>query len=273
MSDIKCSSKNSYKPLVTIITVVYNGENLIEKTILSVMNQTYDNIEYIIIDGGSNDRTLNIMKKYQDGIDYWISERDGGIYDAMNKGVKIATGDFVNFMNAGDIFYSNNVLDTFINKITDKNKVYFGRAKIQHATSSWSYPNEKYNNNNIDLWLKNNLPNHQAMFFPKKFYKNYLYNLEYKIGSDSDYKFQSETECGFVFVDNIICEFEFGGISTELNSFKNTKQILKDSWYISLKHRGVFYALERQIRIIIKYIIRYCLGGNILKKLLSKLRL
>ena len=91
-------------PLITIITVAYNAVKDIENTILSVLNQTYPNIEYIIIDGGSTDGTLDIIKKYEDKISYWVSEPDKGIYDAMNKGTLKATGVWLNFMNAGDTF-------------------------------------------------------------------------------------------------------------------------------------------------------------------------
>ncbi len=85
-------------PLVTVITVVLNGMGYLEKTIQSVINQTYPNVEYIIIDGGSTDGTLDIIKKYEDQISYWVSEQDNGIYDAMNKGIDVATGDYIQFL-------------------------------------------------------------------------------------------------------------------------------------------------------------------------------
>ena len=96
--------KKSYddKPLISIITVVFNGEKYLEQTIQSVINQTYDNVEYIIIDGGSADGTLDIIKKYEKQIDYWVSEEDTGIYDAMNKGGSLAVGDFLLWLNADD---------------------------------------------------------------------------------------------------------------------------------------------------------------------------
>ena len=97
--------------LISIVTVSYNAVLTIEQTILSVINQTYPNVEYIIIDGGSTDGTVDIIKKYEDKIAYWVSEPDKGIYDAMNKGVVVATGEWINFMNAGDIFTDGDVID------------------------------------------------------------------------------------------------------------------------------------------------------------------
>ena len=100
----------SKTPLVTIITVVYNDVLHIEQTMLSVLNQSYPNIEYIVIDGGSTDGTVDVIKKYADRLAYWVSEPDGGIYPAMNKGVEHAKGEWVNFMNSGDAFADNDVL-------------------------------------------------------------------------------------------------------------------------------------------------------------------
>ena len=114
-------------PTISIITVAYNASNTIETTILSVVNQTYPNIEYIIIDGGSTDGTIDIIKKYESKITKWISEPDKGIYDAMNKGINLARGEWINFMNCGDSFYENNTLqvisDTIINS-KDINVIY-----------------------------------------------------------------------------------------------------------------------------------------------------
>ena len=97
-------------PLISVITVSYNAVLTIEQTILSVINQTYLNIEYIIIDGGSTDGTVNVIKKYADKIAYWVSESDKGIYDAMNKGIAYSHGEYCNFINAGDKFCSSSIL-------------------------------------------------------------------------------------------------------------------------------------------------------------------
>lgn len=109
--------------LISIVTVSYNAVLTIEQTILSVINQTYPNVEYIIIDGGSTDGTVDIIKKYEDKIAYWVSEPDKGIYDAMNKGVVVATGEWINFMNAGDIFTDGDVIDKLFHQNIIINRV------------------------------------------------------------------------------------------------------------------------------------------------------
>ena len=106
------------KPLFSIITVVYNNEKFLEETIQSVLNQKFQNFEYIIIDGGSSDKTLDIIKKYENEIDYWISEKDRGIYDAFNKGMSLAKGDFIGIINSDDTYMNNalEIIAKYVNK-------------------------------------------------------------------------------------------------------------------------------------------------------------
>lgn len=104
------------KNLVSIITVVYNDWEGLKKTIQSVISQTYKNIEYIIVDGGSTDETVDVIKKYQDKISTWVSELDKGIYDAMNKGIRMATGEWLIFMNAGDVLADSYVIQNIFSK-------------------------------------------------------------------------------------------------------------------------------------------------------------
>ena len=140
-------------PLISIVTVTYHDKIGLEKTIKSVQGQSYDNIEYIVIDGGSTDGTIEIIKKYEDRIDYWISEPDSGIYDAMNKGIDAATGDFVIFMNSNDTFYTEGTVETFARQMSE-DKVYFGRANIVGGKQKRLFPDGKYSENNIEQWLK-----------------------------------------------------------------------------------------------------------------------
>ncbi|HLY96654.1 MAG TPA: glycosyltransferase family 2 protein, partial [Sideroxyarcus sp.] len=99
------------KPLITVITVVFNGVATLEHTIRSVIEQTYANVEYIVIDGGSTDGTVDILRKYDADIDYWVSGRDAGIYDAMNKGIALAGGDYIGMLNSDDFFAHPSALE------------------------------------------------------------------------------------------------------------------------------------------------------------------
>ena len=118
------------QPKISIITVCYNSETLLEPTILSVLNQTYPSIEYVIVDGASKDGTLNIIKKYDDKIANWISEKDKGLYDAMNKGLQIATGDFVWFVNSGDTILKNDTVEKMVASCDADTDILFGEVMM-----------------------------------------------------------------------------------------------------------------------------------------------
>ncbi len=117
-------------PVFSIITVVYNGATLLEATIRSVINQTYSDIQYIIVDGGSTDGTLDIIKKYDDALDRWITEPDSGIYDAMNKGLRMASGDFVWFMNCGDTIRTPETVEMLALNVDENTDVLFGEVMM-----------------------------------------------------------------------------------------------------------------------------------------------
>ncbi len=107
-------------PLISVVTVVYNGDNYLEQTVNSVIKQTYKNIEFIIIDGGSNDNSLNIIRRYEDMIDYWLSEADTGIAEAMNKGLRFAMGEYIVFIHADDYFSHAGIIEEAIKQIGDE---------------------------------------------------------------------------------------------------------------------------------------------------------
>ena len=122
---------------VSIITVVYNGANFIEQTIKSVISQDYNNLEYIIIDGGSTDGTQDIIKKYDDKIAFWVSEKDSGIYNAMNKGWRKASGDFIGILNADD-YYLEGTITQVVNAFTNSGAdiVYGGMTKLRNIAGN-----------------------------------------------------------------------------------------------------------------------------------------
>ena len=170
------------KPIITIITVVRNCEETIEKTILSVINQNYQNIEYVIIDGMSTDNTLNIIKKYEKDLSYFVSESDKGIYDAMNKGIQLATGDWVNFMNAGDYFFDNSTTSLVVSEIGKHNFdiIYCDFVALDNSTNAKTLEAAR----SIDSIVKGSVFSHQSCFIKSDVLKINKFDLKYKIAAD-----------------------------------------------------------------------------------------
>jgi glycosyltransferase involved in cell wall biosynthesis len=205
--------KTNYKekPLISIITVVLNGEKQLDRTIQSILNQTYNNIEYIIIDGGSIDRTSDIINKYKETIDYWVSEKDDGLYDAMNKGIDIATGEWINFMNAGDEFYNYSVLTKlFNNKNYKETEIIYGNHQIIYSSGSNRYVKAGSTKN---IW-KGEQFSHQSSFVKKSYLKMNKFNHRNKIASDFELYYKAfKNYKKFQFIDLTIAKFEAGGVS------------------------------------------------------------
>jgi glycosyltransferase involved in cell wall biosynthesis len=263
--------KNSYegKHLISIITVVYNGEQYIEETIQSVINQTYDNVEYIIIDGGSTDRTLNIIKKYEDKIDYWVSEKDNGIYDAMNRGLEILTGDFIIMLNAGDYFYGIEVLSLVVSKITKTDEVYFAQAEVKSQYTSYLKPK---NGINYSEWLNNHLPIHQTVLVPKKL-KYIKYDESLKITADSLYLKTLLSVCKFNYIDELMIVFSLGGVSSYYKNYSHfilhTKEHLK---YLSLTNASFMKKIYIIVAFSGKYILRKVINEKKYYAIIKKLK-
>lgn len=173
-----------YHPKITVVTVCYNAERDIEKTILSVINQTYDNIEYIIVDGASKDGTMQVVERYKNQIAKIVSEPDKGIYDAMNKGIKLATGEWINFMNAGDCFYYNDSVAKSISLFNDADII----SGISTLSGQTWYPT-KASDLSLTFFLTKSL-NHQATFIRTELMKKHGYDTTYKSASDSLFFFK-----------------------------------------------------------------------------------
>jgi len=243
---------------LSIITVNFNNDMGLKKTILSLRNQSFKNFEFIVVDGGSNDNSLKIIKDNLDLITKYISEKDNGIYDAMNKGIDFASGDYILFLNSGDILYNNDTLYHVMSILSKRkdNKVYFGRAKNIKNNISWLYPSQHIKESNIDNWLKNNEPNHQAMFFPKKFYKSDKYNLNLKIMADADYKLRAIEECGYFFIDEILVVFELGGVSSNPSNIKRILIQIHDRIYVDIKYKKKYITIFiTPLKFFAKYIL------------------
>ncbi len=158
---------NKIQPKISIITVCYNAQDFIEETIVSVINQNYPNMEYIIIDGGSKDATLSIIEKYRQKIDYLISEKDNGVFDAMNKGIRASNGEWLNFMNAGDFFVDNNVLKNINFDLYKQDALIYGKS-ITNDTERKIFKTESLHYGYIPAC-------HQAMFFNRSVTGSELY--------------------------------------------------------------------------------------------------
>lgn len=152
-------------PKISIITINYNNCNGLNKTIESILCQTYQNFEYIIIDGGSDDGSINILEKYSSKITYWESKSDKGIYNAMNKGIKHCSGSFLAFMNSGDCYLDANVIQNCVDEIEKYDAdIYYGQHLVEHQNKIHKivYPE------GIDaIFLRHKVLNHQACFFKR----------------------------------------------------------------------------------------------------------
>jgi glycosyltransferase involved in cell wall biosynthesis len=122
---------------ISVITINYNNKSGLEKTLLSVCSQTNKNFEYIVIDGGSTDGSENLLEEYKNKISYSISENDNGIYHAMNKGIKVATGDFLVFMNSGDTFYNETIIDTIANELKNTDVIVYGDVLVKNELTGY----------------------------------------------------------------------------------------------------------------------------------------
>ena len=193
--------KKQNKPLFSIITVVLNNEKYLEQTIKSVLNQSYKNYEYIIIDGGSTDNTLKIIKKYSNQIDYWLSENDKGLYDAFNKGMVLASGEFIGIINSDDIYKKNSlkIIASYIAKNSCIDFI-FGSVKKHWGILS-GYKPEKI------FYSWGFYSSHSTGFFLKRSSAKRvgLYNIRYKYHADYDYFYR------------LIVKHKMSGISTKKN--------------------------------------------------------
>ena len=226
-------------PKVSIITVCYNSSKTIEDTIKSVLNQTYSNIEYIIIDGLSTDHTLEIVNKYKNEISTIVSEKDDGLYDAINKGIQLATGEIIANLNSDDFYIDNNVIEDIVNQF-EKEKtdtlyadLYYVDAidtnKIARHWKSGAY--EK------GMFYKGWMPPHPTFFVKKEVYsKHGLFNLELKSAADYEImlRFIHKHNCSTSYLPRVVVRMRVGGVSNAsiINRLKANRED-KRAWEIN----------------------------------------
>ncbi len=200
---------NENGPIISVVTVAYNEEKNIERTILSVLSQDYKGIELVVVDGASTDKTLSIVKKYQDKISDIISEKDDGIYDAMNKGVKHCQGDYVIFMNAGDVFFSDTSVSAVMDQSSGLGDLIYGGCCVTSVTGL-----KKIKTNPVmNVKPKKMFVCHQAMFAKRNFLLQNPFDLKYKIAADFDFLYKCIKSGSGESVDVIVCNVSAGGVS------------------------------------------------------------
>jgi glycosyltransferase involved in cell wall biosynthesis len=197
-------------PLITVVTVVFNGVGYLEDTIKSVIGQTYDNLEYIIVDGGSTDGTLDIIRKYEDVIDYWVSEPDRGIYDAMNKGSIVASGEWLNFMNSGDVLFNNFVAEAiFKHPEIQANDLIYGDVEVDYGSF------KKLRKSGAVSGLKAGMQfSHQSLFAKRSILVAVGFDVSYRTAADYHFIVSSWiNNFRFLQLDLIVSSISSGGVS------------------------------------------------------------
>lgn len=215
------------EPLISVVTVVYNGAETLEQTIRSVLGQTYCNVEYVIIDGGSTDGTLDIIRKYEDKIDWWQSGPDGGIYDAMNKGISLATGDFLIFLGADDVLLHPSTLGRCARRMTDTCANYYGDAYFSRSRIIYDY---KFSA--LKLCVMNIC--HQSVFYSSERLKDRQFDTGYPIYADWKMNIELWSAAPFTYIPETVCVF-----SEEGSSSRGDGEFLRDQKKIIRRNFGM----------------------------------
>ncbi len=239
----------------SIITVTYNAAEYLERTVLSVLSQSYPDIEYLIIDGKSTDGTIDIVRQYEAGISYWCSEPDQGLYDAMNKGLRRATGDYVWFLNAGDTLPSSDLIQTLVQKIGKRKRlpdVIYGDTAIVNNTGQilgmrHLRPPKKL------TWKKfawGMLVCHQAFIAKRNISPEY--DLSYPLCADYDWCIRVMKQAHSLYNSRLIlCHFLEAGISSQ-----QRKASLQERYAIMCKYYGTFATRMRHVWFALRYLFR-----------------
>lgn len=202
------------RPLVSIVTVVYNGAATLRRTIDSVLGQTYNNIEYILVDGGSQDGTVDLLHEYDDRIAYWCSARDKGIYDAMNKGVSLCTGQWVGLINADD-WYEPDTVQRMVDAVRDAHE-----ANVVHGDIWMRYPNgerslKRARVSGFLLKYWEMVLNHPSFFVRRGFYQGRPFDARLRVSADHKWTYEAfrDAEKSFVYLPVPLANFTVGGAS------------------------------------------------------------
>ena len=221
----RAPSANDGRPLVSIVTVVFNGATTLERTIRSVLAQTYAPIEYIIVDGGSTDGTLDILRRYEDRIDLWVSGKDEGIYDAMNKGIDLCTGEWIGMINADD-WYTADAVDRVMQAVgPDQHiNIVHGDILIEYPNGTSKIKHAKPSGFLLTYWEM--VLNHPSFFVRRAYYKDHRFNIGFRVGGDHHWTLRAwlEDQRMFRYVAQPIAHFSVGGASATIPLSRSLKE-------------------------------------------------
>lgn len=246
-----------FQPKLSIITIVYNNVRDIERTVCSVLNQTYGNIEYVVIDGASTDGTLDILKKYESRLSKLITEKDKGIYDAMNKGLAIASGDYVLFMNSGDELYAPDTLEKVFSTAVDAD-IYYGETEMYDE--NWQSLGRRRHQVPAEFtWKSFRLGmsvSHQAIYIKRALTEPY--DLRYQLSADIDWVIKAAKKAQkIVNVNAYVAKYLVGGMSK-----KRHRQSLVERFQIFSKHYGLLPNVINHLIISLNLISYYLRTGK-----------
>lgn len=254
---------------ISIITINYNNREGLAETMRSVLAQTYENIEYILIDGGSVDGSKEIIEKWQDRLAYWVSESDSGIYNAMNKGIAVSTGAYVLFINSGDTLVDAEVIADVVKVGLKEDLVYGNVASMDgNRRRDWCTTPEL----TFNLFFKESIP-HQATFTKRSLFDIVgLYNEKLKIVSDWEFSLLAvcKYNCSYKYIDRFIAVFNEDGISSSVASFatRNAErdQVFDHYFPTFIKDYEQFAALDLEM----KKIAYFSKARHFVKRFLKK---
>ena len=237
---------------VSVITVCYNSQNTLELTINSVLAQNYPDVEYIIVDGNSTDNTVEIIKKYENKLSHFISESDNGIYDAMNKGIRLASGEIIGILNSDDVFYNNNIISEIVQavKISNADCVYgnivYFKNDIEEVNRVWR-TSQFYNG----FFESGKMPPHPALFVKKVVYDNIgLFRTDFKVAADQEFMIRmlKKHKHSAYFVDQFFVRMRLGGASTSgIKSYLLSTKEIKKAWSVNNYHYPFWLYILRPI--------------------------
>lgn len=245
---------NSLNPKFSIITVTFNAEKVLEETVRSIVSQTYKNIEYIIVDGASTDKTLSVIKKYRTHIHTLVSEPDKGLYDAMNKGIQAASGDYLCFLNAGDSFHEDDTLQLMVHSLGGKElpDILYGETEIVDSNGHFirmrrlSAPEQL----NWKSFKQGMLVCHQAFFARRTLAEPY--NLQYRFSADFDWCIRIMKKARTLHNTHlVIIDYLEEGMTTQ-----NHKASLRERFLIMTKQYGLLSTIMHHIWFFIRTILK-----------------